>query len=79
MPVQIVRADLNLPVTVINPILAAAKRRSAALSPNPLPANASFIQLRAIDVEESQFPETVISPKGGAVETTADLVAPRGT
>jgi len=64
MPVHIVRSDLDLPVTVINPILAAAKRRSAALSPTPLPANANFIQLRASDVEESQFPETVISPKG---------------
>lgn len=64
MPIQIVRSDLGLPVTVVNPILDPAKRRSAALSPDPLPTNASFIQLRAIDVEESQFPETVPSPKG---------------
>ena len=64
MPIQIVRSDLRLPVTVVNPILDPAKRRSAALSPDPLPTNASFIQLRAIDIEESQFPEMIRSPKG---------------
>jgi hypothetical protein len=32
MPVQIARSDLGLPITVVNPILDAAKRRSAALS-----------------------------------------------
>lgn len=72
MPVHIVRTHLGLPVTVINPILSPHKKRSAALSPDPLPANASFIQLRAIDIESSQFPTEMTSRKGGR------LVKPEG-
>jgi NYN domain len=34
MPIEIVREELNLPVTVINPVLKHRRRRSAALSPN---------------------------------------------
>jgi NYN domain-containing protein len=65
MPIEIVRTRLNLPVTVINPVLKRrGKKRSAALSPNPLPANAAFIQLRAKHVEECQFPHELVSPKG---------------
>ena len=63
MPTQIVREELNLPVTVVNPVLH-SKHRSAALSPDPLPSNASFIRLSARDVKECQFPDQVISPKG---------------
>jgi hypothetical protein len=50
-------------VTVVNPVLH-SKHRSAALSPDPLPANASFIRLSARDVVESQLPERIVSPKG---------------
>jgi hypothetical protein len=64
MPIEIVRADLGLPVTVVNPVLKRHKKRSAALSPNPLPSNASFIQLRASDVMQCQFPSEILSPKG---------------
>jgi hypothetical protein len=72
MPVEIVRTDLGLPVTVINPILDPHKRRSAALSPDPLPPNASFLQLKAIDVESSQFPAEMASRKGGKLVKPAD-------
>jgi hypothetical protein len=71
LPIQIVREELGLPVTVANPVLH-SKHRSAALSPDPLPPNARFIRLSAHDVEECQFPEQVISPKG------AKLVKPAG-
>jgi hypothetical protein len=68
MPIEIVRARLNLPVTVINPVLKRrGKKRSAALSPEPLPANAAFIQLRAKHVEECQFPNELTSPKGATL------------
>jgi NYN domain len=63
MPIQVVREELDLHVTVVNPVLH-SKHRSAALSPDPLPPNASFIRLSARDVIECQFPEQVISPKG---------------
>lgn len=63
MPIEIVRTRLELPVTVINPVLH-RRRRSAALSPDPLPANAAFIQLKVADVEECQFPSEMRSPKG---------------
>lgn len=60
MPVEMIRTRLELPVTVINPILRRrGKRRNKALSPDPLPLNASFIQLRAKHVEESQFPTQI--------------------
>lgn len=60
MPVETIRTRLELPVTVINPILRRrGKRRNKALSPNPLPLNASFIQLRAKHIEESQFPAQI--------------------
>jgi hypothetical protein len=71
LPIQIVREELGLPVSVVNPVLR-SKHRSAALSPDPLPPNARFIRLSAHDVEECQFPEQVISPKG------AKLVKPAG-
>lgn len=63
MPIEIVRTRLQLPVTVVNPVLH-SRRRSAALSPDPLPANAAFIQLKAVDVEECQLPGEMRSPKG---------------
>jgi hypothetical protein len=63
LPIQIVREELGLPVTVVNPVLH-SRHRSAALSPDPLPPNARFIRLSAHDVEECQFPAQVISPKG---------------
>lgn len=60
MPVEMIRTRLELPVTVINPILKRRwKRRNKALSPDPLPLNASFIQLRAKHIEESQFPAQI--------------------
>jgi len=65
MPVEIVRERLNRHVTVINPVLRRrGKRRNAVLSPQPLPSNASFLQLRAKHVEEAQFPDELISPRG---------------
>lgn len=71
LPIQIVREEFGLPVSVVNPVLR-SKHRSAALSPDPLPPKARFIRLSAHDVEECQFPEQVISPKG------AKLVKPPG-
>lgn len=65
MPVEIVRTRLDLPVMVINPVLKRrGKKRNKALSPSPLPRNASFFQLRAKHVEEAQFPEELRSPQG---------------
>lgn len=64
MPVQMVRRDFGYPVTIINPVLDPRKPRAAALSPNPLPPNASFVQMRAADVESCQFPAEIQSPKG---------------
>jgi hypothetical protein len=65
MPVEIIRELLNRHVTVINPVLRRrGKRRNTVLSPQPLPLNASFLQLRAKHVEEAQFPEELLSPKG---------------
>ncbi len=63
MPIRVVREELDLHVTVINPVLH-SKHRSAALSPDPLPANASFIRLSARDVAKCQFPDRIVSPKG---------------
>jgi hypothetical protein len=65
MPIKIVRSDLNKPVTVINPILDPHKKRSAALSPNPLPTNASFIQMRSADLEASELPPELRAKNGG--------------
>lgn len=65
MPIEIVRERLNRPVTVVNPVLRRrGKRRNKALSPNPLPPNASFIQIRAKQIEESQFPAEIRSVQG---------------
>lgn len=72
MPIEIVREELDLPVTVINPVLKRRRRRSTALSPEPLPDNASFIQLRAKDVIECQFPVEMRSPKGAVLIKPAD-------
>jgi len=66
MPIEIVRTELRLPVTVVNPVL--HRHRSAALSPDPLPANARFIRLSARDVEECQFPDRLASPKGAKLK-----------
>lgn len=63
MPIRVVREELGLHVTVVNPVLH-SKHRSAALSPDPLPANASFIRLSARDVTECQFPDQIVSPRG---------------
>jgi hypothetical protein len=63
MPIRVVREKLGLHVTVVNPVLH-SKHRSAALSPDPLPANASFIRLSARDVAECRFPDRIVSPKG---------------
>jgi hypothetical protein len=68
MPIEIVRSRLDRPVTVINPVLKRrGKRRSAALSPDPLPANAAFIQLRAKHVIESQFSDELVSLSGASL------------
>lgn len=72
MPVEIVRTRLNLPVVVINPVLRRrGKRRNKVLSPDPLPLNASFIQLRATHVEESQFPTEVLGEQDWILEKPA--------
>ena len=63
MPIRVVREELGLHVTVVNPVLH-SRHRSAALSPDPLPVNASFIRLSARDVTECQFPDQIVSPKG---------------
>ena len=63
MPIRVVREELGLHVTVVNPVLH-SKHRSAALSPDPLPANASFVRLSARDIAECQFPDQIVSPKG---------------
>jgi uncharacterized LabA/DUF88 family protein len=63
MPIQVVREELGLHVTVVNPVLH-SRHRSAALSPDPLPPNASFVRLSAHDVIECQFPDHIRSPKG---------------
>jgi hypothetical protein len=63
MPLEIVRGELGLPVTVINP----HPRRSLALSPNPLPTNARYVQLRRADVAASQFPDTVTTRSGRTI------------
>lgn len=65
MPVQVVRQELGLHVTIVNPHPAA--RRSMALSPNPLPANASYIHLRQSDVLASQFPPTLTTASGATI------------
>lgn len=65
MPVAVVRRELGFPVTVINPHK--ASRRSMALSPNPLPKNGKYIQLRQSDVLASQFPVTLTTQSGGQV------------
>lgn len=65
MPVEIIRAQLDLPVTVINPVLKRrGRKRSSTLSPKPLPPNAAFVQLRAKHVEECQFPWEMRSAQG---------------
>ncbi|HET7416743.1 MAG TPA: NYN domain-containing protein [Solirubrobacterales bacterium] len=72
MPVEIVRTRLGLPLTIINPVLKRpGKRRNKALSPDPLPANASFIQMRAKHVEQAQFPSKLQSRQGTLLEKPA--------
>lgn len=69
MPVAVVREDLGLPVTIVNPH--SPRRRSSALSPNPLPANAKYIQLRQSDVQSCQFPTTITSSTGRLISKPA--------
>ena len=72
MPVEIVRTRVNLSVVVINPVLRQrGRRRNKALSPDPLPPNASFIQLRAKQIEESQFPAQIRSQQGALLTKPA--------
>jgi len=73
MPVEIIRSRLDLPVVVINPVLRRrGKRRNKTLSPDPLPPNASFIQLRARHVEGSQFPPEVREERGSILRKPAN-------
>lgn len=68
MPVEILRSQLDLQVVVINPVLKRrGRKRSKALSPNPLPSNGAFIQLRAKHVEDCQFPTELRSPTGARI------------
>jgi hypothetical protein len=68
MPVEIVRTELGLPVTVVNPVLKRrGRKRSASLSPKPLPFNAAFIQLKAKHIEECQFPLGIPSARGASL------------
>jgi NYN domain len=69
MPVGVVRNELGLPVTVINPHK--PKKRSMALSPNPLPRNAKYIQLRHSDVVACQFPTTLTTASGKRITRPA--------
>ena len=62
MPFQVVREELDLHVAAVNPVLH-SKHRSAALSPDPLPANASFIRLRS-RCHRVPSPRESVSPKG---------------
>lgn len=73
MPVEIVRTRLDLPVTVVNPVLKRrGRKRSSTLSPKPLPPNAAFIQLRARHVEECQFPAEFRLPDGSPLVKPVD-------
>lgn len=65
MPVELVRSRLDLHITVVNPVLRQrGKRRNKNLSPDPLPPNASFIQLKARHIEDSQFPTEIRERQG---------------
>ena len=58
---------------MINPVLRQrGRKRNRALSPDPLLPKASFIQLRAKQIEESQFPAQVRSQKGALLVKPAD-------
>lgn len=74
MPIQVVREELDLHVTVVNPVLH-SKHRSAALSPDPLPPNASFIRLSARDVIECQFPRADHLSQGRPADQARDVVS----
>jgi hypothetical protein len=68
MPVEIIRTELELPVTVINPVLKRrGRKRSSTLSPKPLPPNAAFIQLKAKHIEACQFPLEIQSARGASL------------
>jgi len=69
MPVEVVRSELGLPVTVVNP---SSTRRSYALSPHPLPANARYLALRQKDVTASQFPQRLTLPSGATIKRPAN-------
>lgn len=61
MPVEVVRQELDLPVTVVNP---SSGRRSQALTPNPPPRNARYLALQQADLRASQFPRRVPMRRG---------------
>jgi len=65
MPVAVVRQELGLPVTIVNPH--PPRKRSTALAPNPLPPNTKFIQLRQSDVRACQFPSPLTSTSGAQI------------
>ncbi len=69
MPVEVIRQELNLPVTIVNPD---TKRRSHALSPEPLPHNARYRTLRQSELRASQFPRRLKLPSGAAVTRPAN-------
>lgn len=69
MPVEVVREELDRPVTVVNP---SSRRRSQALTPKRLPRNARYLALRQPDVRASQFPRRLRLPTGGIVVRPAD-------
>jgi len=69
MPVEVVRRDLNLPVTIVNP---SSTRRSQALTPNPLPRNARYVALRQADLRASQLPRKLRLASGATVTRPAN-------
>ena len=69
MPVEVIRSELDLPVTIVNPN---PKRRSYALSPHPLPTNARYLALSQADVRASQFPDRLTLPSGAVIKRPAN-------
>jgi len=69
MPVEVVRRELGLPVTIVNP---SSRRRSQALTPNPLPQNARYVALRQVDLRASQFPVKLRLASGSVVTRPAN-------
>jgi hypothetical protein len=69
MPVAVIRQELGVPVTIINPHK--PRKRSMALSPSPLPPNAKYIQLRQSDVVACQFPAAITTATGRQITKPA--------